>query len=334
MIRYIRSGQFLNHPTDNSLNVHLHPEVSRSPKPPPTRMKGIVLAGGKGTRLSPVTEVSSKHLLPVYDKPMIYYPLAILMQIGIRDILLITTSQDEHRFSQLLGDGSKLGISLSYAVQSLPKGVADAYIIAADFVGSDTSCLILGDNLFISPGVLAQINRAVARLQYATIFAYPVSDPSSFGVVELDGIRALSIEEKPLAPKSSLAVTGLYLYDARVVDIAATLEPSERGELEITQINQAYLNRGELVVECLGSECQWIDMGTPERLLTASNLVAELQRHSKIYVGCLEAIAFEHGLIDVTRLEAISRSIGRKNGYGVYIASLLDGTKRVRALLC
>jgi glucose-1-phosphate thymidylyltransferase len=297
-------------------------------------MKGIILAGGKGTRLSPATEVSSKHLLPVYDKPMIFYPLATLMQIGIRQILFITTPCDQQQFSDLLGDGSKLGISLSYAVQPLPRGVADAYIIAADFVGSDTSCLILGDNLFIGPGVVAQMKRAVVRLQCATIFACSVSDPTGFGIVELDGERAKSIEEKPSTPKTSLAVTGLYLYDARVVDIAATLKPSERGELEITQINQAYLHRGELAVECLGSGCQWIDMGTPERLLAASNLVAELQYHGGIYVGCLEAIAFEHGLIDVARFEALSKSIGRRNRYGAYVASLLDRAKRARSLLC
>ena len=297
-------------------------------------MKGIILAGGKGTRLSPLTQVSSKHLLPVYDKPMIFYPLATLMQIGIRDILLITAPHDKQRFSQLLGDGSKLGISVSYAVQSVPRGVADAYIIAADFVGSDKSCLILGDNLFAGPSVVGQIKRAVARLQYATIFAYSVSDPTSFGIVELDGAQAISIEEKPVAPKSSLAVTGLYLYDARVVDIAATLRPSERGELEITQVNQAYLHRGELTVECLGSECQWIDMGTPESLLAAGNLVAELQNHGGTYVGCLEAIAFGHGLIDTARLEAISKTAGRKNAYGAHIASLLNRTKRARSLLC
>jgi glucose-1-phosphate thymidylyltransferase len=288
-------------------------------------MKGIILAGGKGTRLSPLTQVASKHLLPVYDKPMIFYPLATLMQIGIRDILLITAPHDKQRFSQLLGDGSKLGISVSYAVQSVPRGVADAYIIAADFVGSDKSCLILGDNLFAGPSVVAQIKRAVA---------YSVSDPTSFGIVELDGAQAVSIEEKPLVPKSSLAVTGLYLYDARVVDIAVTLRPSERGELEITQVNQAYLHRDELTVECLGSECQWIDMGTPESLLAASNLVAELQSHGGTYIGCLEADAFGHGLIDVARLEAISKTAGRKNAYGAHIASLLNRTKRARSLLC
>jgi glucose-1-phosphate thymidylyltransferase len=293
-------------------------------------MKGIILAGGKGTRLSPVTEVSSKHLLPVYDKPMIFYPLAI----RIRDILLITTPSDQQQFSDLLGNGSKLGISLSYAAQPLPRGVADAYIIAAAFVGAETSCMILGDNLFVGPGVFARIMRAVDRLQCATIFAYSVPNPASFGVVELDGARAMSIEEKPVTPKTSLAITGLYLYDARVVDIAATLKPSERGELEITQINQVYLDRGELAVECLSSECQWIDMGTPERLLAASNLVAELQRHDKTYIGCLEAIAFEHGLIDAARLEAISKSIGKKNGYGAYIASLLNRTRQVRSFLC
>jgi glucose-1-phosphate thymidylyltransferase len=297
-------------------------------------MKGIILAGGKGTRLSPITEVSSKHLLPVYDKPMIFYPLAILMQIGIRDILLITTRRDQQQFRDLLGDGSKLGISLSYAVQTVPRGVADAYIIAAAFVGADTSCMILGDNLFVGPGIIAQIKRAVTRLQCATIFAYSVPNPTSFGVVELDGARAVSIEEKPSTPKTSLAVTGLYLYDARAVDIAATLKPSERGELEITQINQVYLDRGELAVECLGSDCQWIDMGTPERLLAASNLVAELQYHGKTSIGCLEAIAFEDGSIDVARLEAISKSIGKKSGYGAYVASLLDRTGQVRSLLC
>jgi glucose-1-phosphate thymidylyltransferase len=266
----------------------------------------------------------------VYDKPMIFYPLAI----RIRDILLITTPSDQQQFSDLLGNGSKLGISLSYAAQPLPRGVADAYIIAAAFVGAETSCMILGDNLFVGPGVFARIMRAVDRLQCATIFAYSVPNPASFGVVELDGARAMSIEEKPVTPKTSLAITGLYLYDARVVDIAATLKPSERGELEITQINQVYLDRGELAVECLSSECQWIDMGTPERLLAASNLVAELQRHDKTYIGCLEAIAFEHGLIDAARLEAISKSIGKKNGYGAYIASLLNRTRQVRSFLC
>jgi glucose-1-phosphate thymidylyltransferase len=296
-------------------------------------MKGIILAGGKGTRLGPVTEVSSKHLLPVYDKPMIFYPLATLMQIGIRDILMITTPCDEERFMRLLGNGSELGISLSYAVQPLPKGVADAYIIAADFVGSDRSCLILGDNLFVGPRLVTQMKRAVTQLQCATIFAYSVLDPTSFGIVELDGARAISIEEKPSVPNSSWAVTGVYFYDAQVVDIAAKLKPSTRGELEITDINRAYLRRGELVVQCLGSGCQWFDMGTPERLLAASILVAELQNRHRTFIACLEATAFEQGLIDAAQLQVLSKRVGEKSEYGAYITSILSRTKQSMALL-
>lgn len=286
-------------------------------------MKGIVLAGGKGTRLKPVTEVSSKHLLPVYDKPMIYYPLATLLQAGIREILIITTPGEEPRFKQLLGDGSQLGVSLSYAAQPAANGIAEAYIIAADFIDSDTSCLILGDNLFTGPEFITQVQSAIASLESATIFTQSVPDPANFGIVEMDGNRAISIEEKPASPKSSLAATGLYLYDKEVVHIAANLKPSLRGELEITDVNQAYLDRGKLVVECLSERCTWIDMGTPERLLAASNLVATLQSQHETAVGCLEAIALEQGLISIAQLEALSEDMGDKSPYGAFIVSLL-----------
>jgi glucose-1-phosphate thymidylyltransferase len=288
-------------------------------------MKGIILAGGSGTRLHPMTLVTSKQLMPVYDKPMIYYPLSTLMLAGIREILIISTPHDLPSFQRLLGDGSQWGISLSYAEQPSPDGLAQAYIIGADFVGSEPSCLILGDNIFYGHGITELFKSAAGRTEGATVFAYHVQDPERYGVVEFDGdMKAISIEEKPLAPKSNWAVTGLYFYDGDVVDIAANLKPSPRGELEITDVNRAYLERGSLSVEQMGRGYAWLDTGTPDSLLDAGEFVGTLQKRQGIKINCPEEIAFRQAFISRDELEALGRKLG-KSEYGKYLQAVASG---------
>ena len=286
--------------------------------------KGIVLAGGSGTRLSPVTQVVSKQLLPVYDKPMIYYPLSTLMLAGIRDILLISTPDDTPRFRALLGDGAKWGLNLSYAVQPSPGGLAQAFIIGRDFVGSRPSTLVLGDNIFYGHDLSLQLLRASAREDGATVFAYPVADPERYGVAEFDAKgRVLSLEEKPRKPKSRYAVTGLYFYDNRVVDIAAGLRPSARGELEITDVNKAYLAQDALACEVMGRGMAWLDTGTHESLLEAAQYIATIERRQGLKVACPEEIAYRLGYIGAADVERLGREMA-KNGYGQYLLGLLQ----------
>ncbi|NVK33300.1 MAG: glucose-1-phosphate thymidylyltransferase RfbA [Rhodobacteraceae bacterium] len=287
-------------------------------------MKGIILAGGTGSRLFPMTIVASKQMLPVYDKPMIYYPLSTLMLAGIRDILIISTPQDLPLFQHLLGDGSKWGISLDYAVQPAPDGLAQAYIIGADFVCGEPSCLILGDNIFYGNGLPEMLEQAYQRPSGATVFAYHVTDPERYGVVSFDSeMRALSVEEKPLVPKSNWAVTGLYFYDSQVIEIAANLKPSSRGELEISDVNRIYLERGQLNVKLMGRGYAWLDTGTPDSLIDAGNFVRTLETRQGMKISCPEEIAWRRGFISDAELEALAGEFG-SSAYGAYLRSLLS----------
>jgi glucose-1-phosphate thymidylyltransferase len=285
-------------------------------------MKGIILAGGTGTRLYPVTTVVSKQLLPVFDKPMIYYPLSTLMLAGVRDILIISTPQDEHLFQRLLGDGSEIGLRFSYATQETPRGLADAFIVGREFVGQEAVALVLGDNIFYGHGLPEMLSRASSRRKGATIFGYVVNTPEQYGVVELASTgRALSIEEKPKQPKSNVAVTGLYFYDNDVLDIAANVKPSARGELEITDVNRAYLERGDLFVEVLGRGFAWLDTGTHASLVEASHFVQILEQRQGTRIACPEEIALRQGYISLEAFETAAQKCA-KSGYGEYLMSV------------
>ena len=287
-------------------------------------MKGILLAGGSGTRLYPATQVISKQLLPVYDKPMVYYPLSTLMLAGIRDILIISTPQDTPRFEQLLGDGHQWGMRLSYAVQERPAGIPQAFLIGRQFIGRERVALILGDNIFFGHDLVPIMRQGLDRERGATVFAYPVNDPSRYGVVEFDAQgRALSIEEKPKQPKSRYALTGLYFYDSRVADIAAHIKPSLRGELEITDVNRVYLERGELEVVPMKRGMAWLDTGTHESLLEAAHFIETIERRQGLKIACPEEVAYRTGFIDAKQLEALARRL-EKSGYGEYLLRVLS----------
>lgn len=290
-------------------------------------MKGIILAGGSGTRLHPITKGVSKQLLPIYDKPMIYYPLSVLMLAGIQDILIITTPEDSASFTRLLGDGSQYGIRLNYAVQPSPDGLAQAFIIGEDFIGKDNVCLVLGDNIYYGHGLTQNLQNAVQRKTGATVFGYHVNDPERFGVVEFDAqMRAISIEEKPKQPKSNYAVTGLYFYDNDVINIAKTIKPSIRGELEITSVNNAYLERGDLNVELLGRGYAWLDTGTHDSLLEAGHFVQTIEHRQGLKVSCLEEIAFNNKWISKEQLITEGKALS-KTGYGQYLLKIAEQAK-------
>lgn len=287
-------------------------------------MKGIILAGGSGTRLDPLTKAVSKQLMPIYDKPMIYYPMSTLMLAGIKDILIISTPTDTPRFEQLFGDGHELGLNIEYKVQENPDGLAQAFIIGEEFIGDDSVCLILGDNIYYGGGMSKMLQRAAAKQEGATVFGYHVNDPERFGVVEFDdNMRAVSIEEKPELPKSNYAVTGLYFYDNKVVEIAKSIQPSERGELEITDVNKAYLDAGELEVELMGRGFAWLDTGTHESLLEAATFIETIEKRQNLKVACLEEISYRMGYISREKLLELAQPL-KKNGYGQYLLRLSE----------
>jgi len=287
-------------------------------------MKGIILAGGSGTRLYPITKATSKQLVPIYDKPMIYYPVSVLMLAGIKDILLISTPEYVSQFEELLGDGHELGLNIVYAVQEQPRGLADAFIVGADFIGDDSVALVLGDNVFYGAGLSEKLQKAALKTTGATVFGYQVKDPERFGVVEFDNDgKALSIVEKPEQPQSNYAVTGLYFYDNDVVEIAANVKPSARGEIEISDINQAYLDRGDLDVQVMGRGYAWLDTGTHDSLLEASSFIATIQKQQNLKVASLEEIAYRMGYIDIVQLEHLAQPL-KKNDYGQYLLRIVD----------
>lgn len=285
-------------------------------------MKGIILAGGKGTRLYPITKAVSKQLLPIYDKPLIYYPLSILLLAGIREVLVISTPEDTPLYEKLLGDGSRIGISISYKVQETPRGLADAFILGADFIGNDSVCLILGDNVFYGKDMTRILQNAMANKTGATIFGYPVKDPRAFGVVEFKGSKVISIEEKPEHPKSQYAVPGLYFYDNQVVDIARNVKPSVRGEIEITAINNEYLSRGQLNVQLMTRGMAWLDTGTPAGMLKAAQFVETVQNLQGFYVSCIEEIAWRRGFITTEQLHKLGEEL-KMTEYGQYLLDLI-----------